>query len=81
MSDVIWTNTWNGATWEGWNALLNGATCDSPAVAVVNGELHVVVRGITGNALWHYYINLSTDAHSGWIAMDGYTPSASTLAC
>jgi hypothetical protein len=80
MSDVIWINAWNGTTWEGWTSLPNGATSDSPAATVVNGELHIAVRSITGDALWHYYINLSTEAHSGWIAMDGYTPSAPTLA-
>ena len=80
MSDVIWTNKWNGAVWEGWTALPDGATIDSPTVAVVNGELHIVVRDITGDALWHYYIDLLTEANSGWIRMDGWTPSAPTLA-
>ena len=79
MSDEIWINTWNGASWEGWTALPSGATCDSSAVTVVNGELHIVVRSYTGDALWHYYVNLSTEAHSGWMAMDGFTPSAPTL--
>jgi hypothetical protein len=79
MSDVIWINTWNGSAWEGWNALPNGATCDSPAIAVVNGELHFVVRSINGDALWHYYIDLDTNAHSGWILIDGWTSSAPTL--
>ena len=76
MSDVIWINTWNSGAWQGWEALPDGATCDSPAATVVNGELHIAVRCITGMALWHCYINLDTNAHSGWIAMDGWTPSA-----
>jgi hypothetical protein len=79
MSDVIWINMWNGSTWEGWNPLPDGATIDSPAITVINGELHIVVRDITGNALWHYYIDLNTDTPSGWIPLDGYTPSAPTL--
>ena len=79
MSDLIWINTWNGAVWEGWTALPNGATCDSPAITAVNSELHIVVRDIAGNALWHYFIDLSSDAHSGWISLDGWTISAPTL--
>jgi hypothetical protein len=75
----IWINTWNGSAWESWIALPDGATCDSPAITVMNGELHFVVRCITGIALWHYYTNLDTDAQSGWVAMDGWTPSAATL--
>ena len=80
MSDVIWINTWNGTSWEGWTALPNGATIDSPTATAVNNELHLVVRDNSGMALWSYYINLDTNAQSGWIAMDGYTPSAPTLA-
>ena len=79
MSDVIWVNNWSSEAWQGWNALPSGATCDSPAATVVSGELHIVVRSMTGDALWHYYIDLDPSVPSGWIAMDGYTPSAPTL--
>jgi parallel beta-helix repeat protein len=75
----IWIKLWNGSAWEGWNALPDGATCDGPTITVVNGEFHIVVRCITGIALWHYCIDLATDAHSGWMLMDGWTTSAPTL--
>lgn len=77
--NMIWINVWNGAAWEGWTSLPDGATCASPAVTVVNGELHIVVLSNNGDALWHYYLNLSTDVPSGWIRIEGWTPSAPML--
>lgn len=78
-NNAIWTNTRDDAGWQGWTMVPNGATLDSQGVAVANDELHLVVRSFAGTALWNYYISVFTDAPSGWIAMDGYTPSVPTL--
>ncbi len=75
----IWINTWDGAAWALWEALPDGATCDSPALTVIDGELHVVVRCMSGMALWHYCINMLTDVDFGWMRMDGWTPSGPAL--
>jgi len=79
LSDEIYINKWTGGNWQGWTAISSGATGDSPAVAVVNDILHIVVRGLDGSSLWHYYIDLNTNAESGWAAISGSTPSAPTL--
>jgi hypothetical protein len=68
----------SSGSWGSWNVLL-GATCDSPAAAVCNNELHVVVRGTDGNTLWHGYVDLATSTFSGWTLLSGCTPSAPTL--
>jgi hypothetical protein len=65
--------------WGSWNTL-PGLTCDSPAAAIYNNELHVVVRSSSGTQLYHGYVNLGTSAFSGWTLLSGFTPSAPTLA-
>lgn len=79
LDDRIYYNAWNGAGWDGWKVLPNGVTCDGLAATLVDTELHVVVRGLTGNDLWHSWINLSPSNFSGWTRITGETPSASTL--
>jgi hypothetical protein len=68
------TNAWNA--WE----KLPGATCDSPAAAIVGNQLRVVVRGMDGSSLWQGYIDVATDSFSGWTHISGATPSAPELA-
>jgi hypothetical protein len=77
--NTIYINKWTGANWQGWTALSSGATGDGPAAAVANDILHIVVRGMDGSNLWHYYIDLNTNAESGWAAISGSTPSAPSL--
>jgi len=79
LNERIYHNTWNGTDWEGWTALPSGATCDSPTATILEDELHMIVRGMSGTSLWHYYINLSTSDHSGWTRISGSTPSAPTF--
>lgn len=64
--------------WSDWTAL-PGSTCDTPAAAIINNELHMVVRGLDGNTLWHGYLNLNDKTFSGWTLLGGSTPSAPTL--
>jgi len=79
FSNQIYCNAWNCTSWLGLTALPSGATYDSPAATILDDELHVVVRGIDGNSLWHYYMDLTIGGHSGWMRISGATPSAPTL--
>jgi hypothetical protein len=80
IDNRIYCRCWNGTDWKDW-AALPGSTCDSPAVAMLGDELHVVVRGMDGSSLWHGYLtdpaNVST--FSGWTLLDGATSSAPAL--
>lgn len=81
-NDIIYYRTYDSApsgSSSTWNALPSGSTCDSPAAAVCGNELHFVVRGIDGNALWHGYVNLIGGGFSGWTLLSGSTPSSPTL--
>jgi hypothetical protein len=64
--------------WSPWHQL-PGATCDSPASAIIGNGLHVVVRGANDDQIWHGYINLETDTFSSLALIGGSTPSAPTL--
>jgi parallel beta-helix repeat protein len=66
-------------SWGSWIAL-TGSTIDGPGAAVVDGWLHVVVRGSVGSTLWHGHVDLSSSIFSGWTLLTGSTPSAPTLA-
>jgi GH25 family lysozyme M1 (1,4-beta-N-acetylmuramidase) len=66
-------------SWGSW-ASLPGATCDSPAAAVCQNELHIVVRGMDGHSLYHGYVNLTDLSFSSWTMLNGWTSSAPTLA-
>lgn len=80
QDNTVYIRTYNvtSTSWAGWNAL-PGATCDCPATARVGNELHMVVRGMDGNTLWHGYANLVGGGFSGWTPLTGSTPSAPTL--
>lgn len=66
--------------WEGWSVLPNGSTIDSPAAAVLEGVLHIVVRGADGYSVWHSSVNMTTSDFSGWELIGGATESKPTLA-
>lgn len=70
-----------GWGWErDWNVIPNGATCDSPAAAMLGDELNVVVRGMDGKSLWWTVIRVTdnTVIHP-WKLIDGATPSRPVL--
>ena len=69
----------SGGSWESWNVVPTGATCDSPAAAVYSGKLYIVVRGMDGQSLWFGSINLTNNNFLGWTRLTGVTPSAPTL--
>ncbi len=66
-------------TWGGWVGL-PGSTLDSPAAVVCGNELHIVVRGMDGESLYHGYVDLNSNVFSGWSWISGTTPSPPTLA-
>jgi exo-beta-1,3-glucanase (GH17 family) len=65
-------------SWGNWIAL-PGSTPDTPAAAVCGDNLHIVVRGMDVNSLYHGFINLLTEEFSGWSWMSGSTPSIPRL--
>jgi FtsP/CotA-like multicopper oxidase with cupredoxin domain len=78
-NNAVYLNRWNGATWQGWNALPSGSTPKSPAIAVYENTLHVVVTGMDGSSLWYNTMNLNTSAMGSWIPLQGSSPSAPAL--
>ncbi|MGD0978094.1 MAG: PKD domain-containing protein [Candidatus Bathyarchaeia archaeon] len=80
MDNSIYYRAWNGTGWEGW-LVLPGATCDSPAAAMLGKALHIVVRGMDGNTLWYGCLSNPADpcSFSGWTLLSGSTQSAPTL--
>jgi hypothetical protein len=66
-------------TWENWSSVPSGATGDSPAAAVHNGDLHIVVRGLDGASLGHGWVDLGADTFMGWTCISGATPSTPVL--
>ena len=66
--------------WEGWSVVPNGSTIDGPAAAVLEGVLHIVVRGADGYSVWHSSVNMTTSDFSGWELIGGATESKPTLA-
>lgn len=64
--------------WAQWISL-PGSTCDSPAAAVLNNQIHIVVRGMNGNSLWHGYYDLSNEEFMGWTMLEGSSPSKPVL--
>jgi hypothetical protein len=81
QNNLIYNRLYNDSlhTWGDWFALPSGATCDSPAAALLKDQLHVVVRGMDGYSLWHGIMNASTMAFSGWERLSGATQSAPAL--
>ncbi|MDX1813473.1 MAG: polysaccharide deacetylase family protein [Candidatus Bathyarchaeia archaeon] len=64
--------------WGDWIPL-PGSTCDSPAAALLNNNLHIVVRGMDEHTLWHGYYNLTSKEFVGWTMLEGSSPSPPVL--
>jgi len=79
--DEIFYRIYNSSTasWGSWSGLPEGATIDSPAAVMCGNELHVVVRGINYDQIWHCYVNLTDGSFSGWTLLSGSTSSTPTL--
>ena len=79
LDNRIYYRILSGGSWDSWNVVPVGATCDSPAAAVLGNSLFMVVRGMDGNSLWYSSIDLASKIFSGWKPLSGATPSAPTL--
>jgi len=78
LDNTIYYRSWRTLdTWATWN-LLPGTTCDSPAAAVCDNKLHLIVRSLD-NSLFHGYVNIVDNGFSGWSLISGLTSSAPTL--
>lgn len=64
-------------SWSNWK-LIEGFTKAGPGATVVGNELQVVVLG-TDDWLYDGHVDLSTLIFSGWVVIDGLTPSAPAL--
>ena len=73
----IYWRKYDGNTWGDWSKL-PGATIDSPGIAVMDGNLHMVVIG-TNYRMYHGWVDLETDEFSGWSPLSGSTPSVPIL--
>jgi hypothetical protein len=80
MNDLIYYNKYNVSTdtWDLWFSI-PGSTIDGPGAVILDGKLYLAVRGSDEVSLWFSYVDIVTDSFSGWITVDGSTPSSPTL--
>jgi hypothetical protein len=77
MNNRIYARGWNvDAGWSGWS-VLPGSTSEGPGIAFLAGQLHIVVKGMSGGL---YHGCLATSGFSGWARLSGDTPSSPSLA-
>ena len=81
QDDGIYYRKYNASdnSWKPW-IKLPGTTFESPAAAMLQSMLHLVIRGESNGEILHGYVDLGTDEFSGWTMLSGATPSAPTLA-
>lgn len=67
--------------WGSWDSTPTGATCDSPAAAMFQNYLNIVVRGMDGTSLWCGIVDMEDPriGFEGWWPLGGATMSAPTL--
>ena len=65
--------------WGDWVKLSSGLTQDTPAVQLVSDGLHVVVKDVYNEQIWHASVDLSSNSLSSWTKLSGTTPSVPTL--
>jgi hypothetical protein len=56
-----------------------GSTIDSPAAAITDAGLHIVVRGSDGRSIWYTRLDRYSFQFSGWRQLPGSTPSAPSM--
>ena len=81
MDDGIYIKGMNLSTgdWSEWERL-PGKTSEAPAIAAHNDMLHIVVKGVSDNSLWHGIYDIGLGEFLGWNKVSGATPSAPDLA-
>lgn len=80
MDNLIYDATldFSKMTFSSWRPL-PGSTDDSPGAVVCGNQLHMVVRGLSGDSLYHGYIDLADGVFKGWSWISGATLSSPTL--
>ncbi|MEM4739655.1 MAG: NosD domain-containing protein [Zestosphaera sp.] len=73
----LWIGLFNGSS-VNWVSI-PGVTIDSPAAAYLDGELHLVVRGLDGYTIWHGVVELPDLSFRGWSQVSGLTNSTPEL--
>jgi hypothetical protein len=75
MDNGIYYRELSSSSW----VKLPGSTIDAPSAVVLNGKLHIVVRGSDGTSIYHGQLDLLSGKWLGWIKLTGSTPSAPSL--
>ena len=75
----IYINKYEGSAWQGWAALQEGSTYESPAATVIGDKLCVIVVGMDSVTLWQSDLDLNSNSFSGWRWISGTTPSKPTF--
>jgi hypothetical protein len=73
---IYWTK-YDGEQWSSWKKL-PGSTPEHPALSILGGDLHIVVKG-SDNFIYHGWVNLESEEFSGWHRLAGSTPNAPVL--
>ena len=81
MDNKIYYNIYftRNYTWSGWKRIPLGSTIDSPAAAITDAGLHIVVRGSDGRSIWYACLDRYSFQFSGWRQLPGSTPSAPSM--
>lgn len=77
ISNGIWIGLLdeNSVSW----ISLPGSTVDSPSIAYLNNEIHIVARGLDGYTIWHGVVELPSFNFEGWRQIYGFTNSVPKL--
>ncbi len=79
LNNRIFYSKYDGTTWAAATQVATGSTDSSPAVAVINGQLQLLVKGNGTNGIYEYFITLANNAITNWRLISGTTPSAPRL--
>jgi hypothetical protein len=78
MDNGIYHKSFASGTWSSTWDSPGGATNDQPGCAVLEGTLYLVVRGLN-NVTYANSMSLATLTWSGWVSLNGQTPSPPVL--
>jgi len=77
LGNDIMYKKFDGLNWSPWKSL-GGMAADGPSATYHNGKIYVAVRS-PDNGIWYGYIDVASDTFSGWIRLQGLTPSRPTI--
>ena len=79
LDDRIYHRCYSEGSWGSWHAVPTGATLDSPTATLLRNNLHIVVRGMDGNSLWHTIARSDGSVARDWMWLSGATGSRPAL--